>query len=65
MLHSEIPEVIRDRLNKNAANVLALEQRIIALEEQVSVCLTFIRDYAEKLAHQANPDFRRRTTFNA
>lgn len=58
-------EFEKKRLNNAENNILELEKRIIELEEQVSTCLRFIRDYAEKLAKKADPDFKVRDKFQA
>jgi len=49
------------RLDQHAANFKALEERILTLEEQVGVCLEFIRKQAEALAKKVDPDFKPRT----
>lgn len=35
-----------------------LEKRVIALEEEMALCLTFMRKAAEKMAKEKDPNFK-------
>lgn len=45
------------RLKVAERNIKVLEQRLITVEEQLTLCLRFIRIHAEKLAKEKNPEF--------
>jgi hypothetical protein len=48
----------KTRLKNAETNVKRLEKRVIALEEEMALCLKFMRMHAEKLAKEKDPTFK-------
>lgn len=48
----------KTRLKNAETNVKRLEARVIQLEEEMALCLTFMRKAAEKMAKEKDPNFK-------
>lgn len=48
----------KTRLRNAETNVKTLEARIVQLEEEMALCLKFMRVHAEKLAKEKDPNFK-------
>lgn len=46
------------RLRNAEENVKRLEKRILSLEEEMALCLKFMRVQAEKMAKEKDPSFK-------
>ena len=46
------------RLKNAETNVKRLEKRLIQLEEEMALCLKFMRVQAEKMAKEKDPNFK-------
>lgn len=51
-------EVEKARLRNAEANVKALEKRLAVIEEEMGLCLKFMRVQAEKAAREKDPNFK-------
>lgn len=51
-------ETEKTRLKNAETNVKRLEKRVIQLEEEMALCLTFMRKAAEKMAKEKDPNFK-------
>ena len=51
-------ETEKTRLKNAETNVKTLEKRIIQLEEEMLLCLKFMRKHAEKMAQEKDPGFK-------
>lgn len=47
----------KTRLKNAETNVVSLEKRLIRLEEEMALCLNFMRIQAEKMAKEKDPNF--------
>lgn len=48
----------KTRLKNAEINVKRLEKRVIQLEEEMALCITFMRKAAEKMAKEKDPNFK-------
>ena len=48
----------KTRLKNAEANVKTLHERILRLEDEMALCLKFMRVHAEKLAKEKDPSFK-------
>jgi hypothetical protein len=55
----------KTRLKNAEANVKTLEKRIIRLEEEMALCLRFMRIQAEKMAKEKDPTFKVHESFES
>lgn len=51
-------ETEKTRLKNAETNVKRLEKRVIQLEEEMALCLKFMRVQAEKMAKEKDPNFK-------
>lgn len=55
----------KTRLKNAETNVKTLEKRIIRLEEEMALCLKFMRVHAEKMAKEKDPNFKVHDNYEA
>jgi hypothetical protein len=55
----------KTRLKNAETNVKTLEKRIIRLEEEMALCLKFMRVQAEKMAKEKDPSFKVHESFES
>jgi hypothetical protein len=55
----------KTRLKNAETNVKTLEKRIIRLEEEMALCLKFMRVQAEKMAKEKDPSFKVHPNFES
>lgn len=51
-------ETEKTRLKNAETNVKRLEKRVIQLEEEMALCLKFMRVHAEKMAKEKDPNYK-------
>jgi len=55
---STMTDTEKSRLRNAEISVKVLEQRIARLEDEMALCLKFMRVQAEKMAKEKNPNFK-------
>ena len=58
-------ETEKTRLKNAETNVKTLEKRLIRLEEEMALCLKFMRVQAEKMAKEKDPSFKVHPSFES